>query len=97
MEACGIWGRNARTWECVDTMSDLESCGGCIISLPGRRGQEGEDCTAIAGVSDVSCVRGKCVVHKCEDGYEVENGECVYNEDRDPVLLAEQFGLDQLK
>lgn len=26
MSACGILGRSAKSWECVDTHSDLESC-----------------------------------------------------------------------
>ncbi|THH13016.1 hypothetical protein EUX98_g9767, partial [Antrodiella citrinella] len=29
--ACGVYGTHA--WECVDTKSDLESCGGCAIPL----------------------------------------------------------------
>ncbi|KAF9445196.1 hypothetical protein P691DRAFT_735384 [Macrolepiota fuliginosa MF-IS2] len=96
MEACGIWGRNARTWECVDTMSDLESCGGCVIHLPNGYGREGQDCTALPGVSDVSCVQGQCVVHKCMPGYDVHasGAECVYNEDEDPLVLAAQYGVE---
>ncbi|KXN91310.1 Protein priA [Leucoagaricus sp. SymC.cos] len=98
MEACGIWGRSARTWECIDTMNDLESCGGCVIPLPGRHGQEGQDCTALPGVSDVSCMGGRCVVHKCTASYEIAPGkeECLYNEDKDPEILAAQYGLEHI-
>ena len=29
----------------------------------------GKDCTALPGVSDVACVDGECVVHRCLRGY----------------------------
>jgi hypothetical protein len=29
----------------------------------------GQDCTAIPGVADVSCLSGECVVHRCMSGY----------------------------
>ncbi|KAF5347735.1 hypothetical protein D9756_010249 [Leucocoprinus leucothites] len=98
MEACGIWGRSARTWECIDTTNDLESCGGCVIPLPGSHRQEGQDCTALGGVSDVSCVKGRCVVHKCMAGYDLASNkeECLYNEDKDPKVLAAQYGLEHI-
>jgi hypothetical protein len=99
MTACGIWGRSARTWECIDTMTDLESCGGCIIPLANDLSQpEGVDCTALPGVSDVSCIRGGCVVHRCTAGYDLQSDKtsCLYNEDRDPVILAAQYGLEHV-
>ncbi|KAF9467646.1 hypothetical protein BDZ94DRAFT_1155707 [Collybia nuda] len=95
LTACGVLGRNAKSWECVNTQDDLESCGGCIIPL--HLGQEeGVDCTAIPGISDVSCVRGRCDVHRCMPGYEISStgDSCVYIEDTDPVFLAAQYGLE---
>ncbi|KAH6873765.1 hypothetical protein BKA70DRAFT_516216 [Coprinopsis sp. MPI-PUGE-AT-0042] len=99
--ACGVYGRSTDSWECLNTQKDLESCGGCIVPLKGDLNpQEGRDCTAIEGVSDVACVHGACEVKKCMDGYET-------NETRDscvPVgrkksifqvaeeVLAAQFG-----
>lgn len=70
--------------------------GGCVFPLPTGDGREGQDCTALPGVSDVSCVRGRCVVHRCMPGYNVhpDKAECVYNEDEDPKVLAAQYGLD---
>ncbi|KAF6756712.1 hypothetical protein DFP72DRAFT_893569 [Ephemerocybe angulata] len=77
--ACGIVGRATGSWECIDTQRDLESCGGCLLSTTGDFDeQDGQDCTAIEGVSDVSCVRGFCMVKKCMHGYEVDesNSSC---------------------
>jgi hypothetical protein len=39
-------------WECVDTSSDIESCGGCEWPVAG--GKQGEDCAALEGVSQVA-------------------------------------------
>ncbi|KAN0135193.1 hypothetical protein V8E53_007084, partial [Lactarius tabidus] len=66
--ACGVFGGGARAWECVNTARDLESCGGCVLPLtPFSR--IGQDCTALPGVADVSCLSGECVVHRCMPGY----------------------------
>ncbi|KAF8063370.1 hypothetical protein FPV67DRAFT_1672398 [Lyophyllum atratum] len=99
LSACGVLGRSAKSWECLNTQTDLESCGGCIIPLyNGQVGPEGVDCTAIAGVSDVSCVKGGCLVHRCMPGYEVNvtGDSCIYLEDKDPVILAAQYGLEHV-
>ncbi|KAH8094605.1 hypothetical protein BXZ70DRAFT_347818 [Cristinia sonorae] len=70
--ACGVFGwtgmRASQAWECIDTQSDLESCGGCAIPLM-RGSPHGVDCTAIPGVADVSCGAGSCIVHRCLPGY----------------------------
>lgn len=78
---CGVemrGGTSLRGWECVDTQTDLESCGGCAIpfsssSIPGT------DCSQIPHVADVSCEGGLCRVHRCVKGYVVgRNGSsCV--------------------
>ncbi|KAG6856962.1 hypothetical protein H0H87_011632 [Tephrocybe sp. NHM501043] len=96
--ACGIPSRGAGSWECLDIQTELESCGGCALSLYGEDIPEGEDCTAIPGVADVSCVRGGCKVHRCMPGYEVTatGASCSYVEDHDPVLLAAQYGLEHV-
>ncbi|OCH89939.1 hypothetical protein OBBRIDRAFT_755737 [Obba rivulosa] len=69
---CGVpssaWARSP-AWECVDTESDLESCGGCAIPLGGGTSM-GIDCAALPGVADVSCIAGACVVHRCMPGYQ---------------------------
>ncbi|KAJ7280205.1 hypothetical protein C8J57DRAFT_120913 [Mycena rebaudengoi] len=97
LTACGISGRGTNSWECVDTQTDLESCGGCPHSThSGAYVPVGEDCSALRGVSDVSCIKGQCVVHKCMPGYDVDghHSECVYSEDKDPQILAAQYGLE---
>ncbi|WWC90260.1 uncharacterized protein L201_005193 [Kwoniella dendrophila CBS 6074] len=62
-------------YECIDTTSELESCGGCIHG----RHTRGIDCTAMPGVLPgfVTCSDGKCVVSGCEDGFTLVDGECV--------------------
>ena len=32
---------------------------------------KGQDCSAIEGVTDVTCSSGRCMVHSCAAGYEV--------------------------
>lgn len=39
-------------WECVNTNTDMESCGGCQYPIMGEA--KGEDCTSKAGVDNVS-------------------------------------------
>lgn len=79
-------------YECVDTQSHLESCGGCL-------GEGGVDCTKISesvvepcsydrrtfrscisfaeGASSVGCAAGSCVVFSCKDEYSFDsNGSC---------------------
>ncbi|KAJ7675475.1 hypothetical protein B0H17DRAFT_1161575 [Mycena rosella] len=94
LTACGVPGRNS--WECIDTQNDLESCGGCPYSDLSTFEAVGNDCTAIHGVSDVSCIRGQCVVHKCMSGYDIgaRRSECIYTEGSDPEVLAAQYGLE---
>ncbi|KAH9944387.1 uncharacterized protein BXZ73DRAFT_96876 [Epithele typhae] len=60
-------------FECVDTSSDLESCGGCASV------GAGEDCTAITGSKNVGCRAGECVVLTCASGFlkSVDNKTCV--------------------
>ncbi|GAA6022597.1 hypothetical protein JCM11491_000696 [Sporobolomyces phaffii] len=61
--ACPIFPRMG-TYECVDTSSELENCGGCASrSL-------GEDCTVIKGALGVSCQAGRCNVFTCQPGFE---------------------------
>lgn len=42
------------SYECIDTQSELESCGGCASS------GEGVDCTTLPGVKSVTCRAGQC-------------------------------------
>ncbi|RPD65026.1 hypothetical protein L227DRAFT_276386 [Lentinus tigrinus ALCF2SS1-6] len=71
LTACGIFGHSSVSrdaWECINTATDLESCGGCAFPLDAFS-PHGVDCTAIPGVTDVSCMAGSCVVHRCAPGF----------------------------
>jgi len=57
-------------FECVNTLSSLEVCGGCLET-------GGQDCTAIAGALDVACVAGGCVVSDCATGFALVDNLCV--------------------
>lgn len=62
-------------YECINTSGTLESCGGCM-SLG-----EAQDCTLIKGADNVGCVRGKCIIGTCMDGYYLDSDkmECIAN------------------
>ncbi|KAG9043095.1 hypothetical protein FS837_010035 [Tulasnella sp. UAMH 9824] len=65
LESCPHYsGRGG--FECVDTQTDAESCGGCVS--PDGKGS-GTDCTAIEGVSVARCAKGSCVIDACRKGY----------------------------
>lgn len=64
--ACPLFD-GSNEYECLDTQTHLESCGGCASEGTGR------DCTAIAGAADVACVSGQCVVSKCLPGFEANS------------------------
>ena len=54
LDACPV-SSLAGDYECLDTTTELESCGGCT-SLG-----EGQDCTSIEGAWNVGCHQGSCV------------------------------------
>jgi hypothetical protein len=94
--ACGVYGGAARAWECLDTDKDLESCGGCDIPLTPYT-PRGTDCTALPGVSDVSCRSGACAVERCAQGWTraadgshcMRDGEENYNRVHAPALQVD--------
>jgi hypothetical protein len=81
-QLCGLWDNSAtsKRWECVNTMGDLESCGGCATEFadPFFKGETGKDCTAIPNVDTVSCLQGRCYIKKCNPGFEptADRSEC---------------------
>ncbi|PLW48456.1 hypothetical protein PCASD_04215 [Puccinia coronata f. sp. avenae] len=62
--ACPI-SVNASGHECIDTQTEITSCGGCE-SL-----NEGENCMAIEGADEVGCELGACRVFSALPGYEI--------------------------
>ncbi|GHJ87520.1 hypothetical protein NliqN6_3922 [Naganishia liquefaciens] len=83
LTSCAVAQNGKRQlYECMDTRSDLESCGGCLY--PDLRygnstasGGFGRDCTAIPNVAEVSCEASRCKIYACDPGYELVNDECV--------------------
>ncbi|PCH38975.1 hypothetical protein WOLCODRAFT_29297 [Wolfiporia cocos MD-104 SS10] len=71
-QMCGIaGGSSGKGWECVDTTSDLESCGGCMAPSPFTPfgAVTGVDCSAIPNIASVGCQASQCVVSSCIAGY----------------------------
>ncbi|GAA5821272.1 hypothetical protein JCM11251_004545 [Rhodosporidiobolus azoricus] len=60
-------------FECIDTKSQLDSCGGCAST------GEGRDCTSIRGVKGVGCEAGSCIVFSCQAGWKpsLDGTKCV--------------------
>ncbi|KAJ3512435.1 hypothetical protein NLJ89_g3523 [Agrocybe chaxingu] len=52
-------------YECLDTATELESCGGCTSQ------GKGQDCTKIEGAWNVGCEQGSCVVYTCAGGFQI--------------------------
>ncbi|KAG2023489.1 hypothetical protein CC2G_001137 [Coprinopsis cinerea AmutBmut pab1-1] len=68
LQACPIGGSGAEDYECLDTLVELESCGGCASN------GTGQDCTAIQGAWNVGCEQGVCKVYTCASGFELADG-----------------------
>ncbi|THH13232.1 hypothetical protein EW146_g6958 [Bondarzewia mesenterica] len=70
-------------FECLNTNSALESCGGCAIPnpfpSPSQQGPKGVDCASLPGVLDAECSVGKCIVKRCRDDFSISTSgdECV--------------------
>jgi len=69
-DLCGVsGGSKGKGWECIDTKTDLESCGGCVVPSPfGNEVSSGKDCSSIPHALTVSCVEGGCQVTSCANG-----------------------------
>lgn len=64
--ACGT----ATGFECVDTLRNIESCGGCppIYATNVTGSAIGTDCTSLPGVDEVVCSSGHCTILSCLSG-----------------------------
>ncbi|KAI5455094.1 hypothetical protein NCC49_002365 [Naganishia albida] len=67
----------AVSWECVDTTKDIESCGGC--QFPQDTEMEGQDCTEMDGVDEVTCNESECEAISCIRGFKLNGTECVHD------------------
>ncbi|WVQ94730.1 hypothetical protein IAU59_001810 [Kwoniella sp. CBS 9459] len=71
-------------YECIDTASELESCGGCMYGEYGGNAtvltvaKRGTDCSAIAGAAlgATTCSNGHCEIFACEEDYTLKEGRC---------------------
>jgi hypothetical protein len=61
-------------YECLDTSTNVESCGGCMTPFPGNAA--GVDCSAIVGAEEVDCIQGACKVVSCEPGFLLVGNAC---------------------
>ncbi|OCF55453.1 hypothetical protein L486_06936 [Kwoniella mangroviensis CBS 10435] len=77
MEKCSIGTLGLNQWECIDTKSDIESCGGCMYPTPSETNplaiSTGTDCTSLPGTNGVSCVKGQCQIQSCLKGFKLSN------------------------
>ncbi|WWC85297.1 uncharacterized protein L201_000159 [Kwoniella dendrophila CBS 6074] len=84
-KACKVPGTNGIDFECIDTDSELESCGGCVHGEFSAGNDiyepQGIDCTSLPGITSggVSCDQGLCKASACEDRFELVDGICVKN------------------
>lgn len=82
MAACTVPGIDG-AYECLDTSSELESCGGCLHGQLYSNGTldysgPGSDCTAAgAAMGAATCINGQCQVTHCQEGYELLEGYCL--------------------
>nr|XP_031862225.1 uncharacterized protein CI109_002190 [Kwoniella shandongensis]KAA5529297.1 hypothetical protein CI109_002190 [Kwoniella shandongensis] len=80
MKACNVAGVTD-AFECINTHSELESCGGCLYGdFNSIDASNGVDCAALPGVArgGVTCTSGACQAFACKTGYSLaSNATCV--------------------
>nr|XP_031862708.1 uncharacterized protein CI109_001719 [Kwoniella shandongensis]KAA5529780.1 hypothetical protein CI109_001719 [Kwoniella shandongensis] len=69
-------------YECVDTRSELESCGGCLYGTFGDNANNatvGVDCSTLPGAAmgASTCLLGSCNVFACQAGHNLVDRACV--------------------
>ncbi|WWC86265.1 uncharacterized protein L201_001138 [Kwoniella dendrophila CBS 6074] len=90
-------------FECVNTKSDIESCGGCMYSSSlNESKKQGTDCTSLAGTNGVSCLNGSCKIQTCIKGFKLSNNgtsceEEVIEPQQQDLLYRRTHRIDQSK
>ncbi|WVW79563.1 hypothetical protein I302_101532 [Kwoniella bestiolae CBS 10118] len=78
-KACTVPG--SASYECIDTRSELESCGGCLHGEYQATSNVtlGTDCSTLPGVAlgAITCSDSQCEAFACKTGYELVSGLCV--------------------
>ncbi|OCF42311.1 hypothetical protein I317_03814 [Kwoniella heveanensis CBS 569] len=80
LTACRVSSDDDTSFECIDTQSELESCGGCVYGeYNNATAILGTDCGTSTGTSlgGATCLKGKCVSFACKAGYVLVDGQCV--------------------
>ncbi|ORY24889.1 hypothetical protein BCR39DRAFT_313492 [Naematelia encephala] len=78
LTACAVQGSSSEAYECVDTASDLESCGGCRHgTYLSPNATIGYDCSHGAALGQSTCVQGECLIKACKPGYRSAGGLCI--------------------
>ncbi|KAK0444221.1 uncharacterized protein EV420DRAFT_1007803 [Desarmillaria tabescens] len=70
---CGVPNPKGKyDYECVPTACALDSCGGCTFPHPfgSAQSSQGVDCNTIPFLVTGLCRAGRCVVHKCRQGFQ---------------------------
>ncbi|KAH9976043.1 hypothetical protein BJV74DRAFT_967703 [Russula compacta] len=81
-KVCGV-NQGSNAFECLNTDTALESCGGCVTANPflpaSEQTLDGVDCTTIPNVKNVKCSGGHCIVESCTGLYvpSSDQGACV--------------------
>ncbi|KAL8281058.1 hypothetical protein RQP46_006416 [Phenoliferia psychrophenolica] len=63
-------------YECLDTRTSLDSCGGCLVS-ESLHSPVGKNCLSIPGVMGVACQDSACNISSCLPGYRYSFNRCV--------------------
>ncbi|WVW79141.1 hypothetical protein I302_101107 [Kwoniella bestiolae CBS 10118] len=72
LTACKVSQYESDSFECIDTTSELESCGGCAHGeFNNPAGPLGVDCSALPGLArgGVTCNAGQCQAFACQRGW----------------------------
>ncbi|KAF8603519.1 hypothetical protein BDV93DRAFT_579579 [Ceratobasidium sp. AG-I] len=72
---CDVLSETGRS-ECINIMTTLGSCGGCVGPKGEGDKHTGRDCSAIPYVDRVKCQAGRCNITSCRSGYELSGGFC---------------------
>ncbi|WWC62452.1 uncharacterized protein I303_105048 [Kwoniella dejecticola CBS 10117] len=77
LTACLVQSQD-ESYECLDTSTELESCGGCMYGQYGNTTAiAGQDCTNIgAALGASTCVQGQCIASSCRTGWKLVDGKC---------------------
>ncbi|WVW84556.1 hypothetical protein I302_106590 [Kwoniella bestiolae CBS 10118] len=76
LTACNV--AHSGSYECLDTDTELESCGGCLFGQYGNATSViGQDCTTMgAALGASTCLDGQCVASACKKGLKLVDGRC---------------------